>query len=82
MSSVQSLEKFLASDAGIVLKQSAKFGAKATWKLGNGHVKCYHGESGKEIEHVNLTADENRHLQNGGRLLLVYACGHEVHLSF
>ncbi len=77
MTFLSDIEKFIASDAGQIIKGTGK----GMWKFGNGHVKFYNKEGGI-VKHHELTAAENKHLQDGGRLILVYDCGHRVALQF
>jgi hypothetical protein len=42
----------------------------------------YSGELESHITHtVDLTADERAHLDDGGRLVLIHACGWQAHIK-
>jgi len=52
--------------------------AKLAWKFSGGKISIY-DSLGAFIHHVELQDDERKHLETGGKLIIVHACGTEVH---
>jgi hypothetical protein len=74
------IEKFIASEAGQAIKNCGK-GVNGVYKITGGHVKFFKaGEKDSFNEH-HLTTTEQNHLNNGGRLILVYGCGYRLPIS-
>ena len=53
---------------------------KLIWKVSGGKISIYNHD-GALIHHIPLDESEQAHLNRGGKIIVVHACGTEVHIK-